>query len=478
MDKVILFLHERTTRQLAALHWESLYVAYTRVKSANDIRVCYFGSDTSCDRTGLKHLKKLHRPELFDVWQSGYDKKGNWNGRNLAHRARQKRIKLRRKFQFVTSLTQAGVKTLKEWADILDVVVPNKPGTQYKTKPQYVQALRPIWIGVNGGTLTCEGTLGRPKHTSRRLATVHKPTPPLSPVRNKSVFTNTITSTPDPTPQRRLAQAPAVSAREIRSTRRSVSDLHTNFKRYSSTQLARSKMQQISYCINLQYVGECSQWDAFQLATPGRFVGDTVVHYFASHFSQDSNSRAYTVDPLLRLGSPRLLRRGIHDKLLERLHDLGQIILFPLNVPVNSHWVIVLVWLNSRGELVIQCRNSMSRLRHNDAACCRDVETYMQSLYQHASNNDTYTCPTLASTPLFNAWTEQTPNVYACGLHVISQAYLASRGLAHTHTFDNDFVKKMRSYCVYTWYTKRLTRTTTLMRPVDLTSDYPRLRDM
>merc|ERR1711965_31796 len=40
MGKVILFLHKRTTKQLAPLQWESLYVAYTRVKRGDDIRVC------------------------------------------------------------------------------------------------------------------------------------------------------------------------------------------------------------------------------------------------------------------------------------------------------------------------------------------------------------------------------------------------------------------------------------------------------
>ena len=59
MDKVILFLHERKTKQLAPLQWESLYVAYTRVTCGDNIRVCYFGSDNSTDRSGLKHLKKL-----------------------------------------------------------------------------------------------------------------------------------------------------------------------------------------------------------------------------------------------------------------------------------------------------------------------------------------------------------------------------------------------------------------------------------
>ena len=37
-------------------------------------------------------------------------------------------------------------------------------------------------------------------------------------------------------------------------------------------------------------------------------------------------------------------------------------------------------------------------------------------------------------------WTEQTSNVFACGLHVLSHIYLTSKGLGHTHIFDNRFV--------------------------------------
>ena len=61
MDKVILFLHERTSKQLAPLQWESLYVAYTRVQNGKDIRVCFSGSDKRSGHRGLEYLKKLQR---------------------------------------------------------------------------------------------------------------------------------------------------------------------------------------------------------------------------------------------------------------------------------------------------------------------------------------------------------------------------------------------------------------------------------
>ena len=479
MNKVILFLHERTTKQLAALQWESLYVAYTRVKNANGIRVCYFGSDTSSNRTRLQHLKKLRRPELFDAWQSGYDKEGMWNGRNLAHRAREERKKLRRKLQFVTSLSQAGVKTLKQWADVLDVIVPYKPGTKYRTKHEYVQAIRPIWVGLNGGVLTCEG---KSKHDLTRTKKIrhprkektHRCTSPAS----KDDLSDTAIVPPDTTPTRIFAQAPRLTARQKHHSIQATVELKTVFDGYSSRARAKDGMKRTTYCLHLDHVDECCQWNAFTLATSGEFVDDTCISYFTKHFSETVGSQAHAIDPFLlyfpHFSTDRLLRRGIANRYLERLHVRRQILLFPLNVPRGLHWVIVLVWLNAGGQLVTQCRNSMSSMRRHDAACCNRVQTFIKRLYDHTSTD----LPTFAPTPSFTGWTEQTPNVYACGLHVISQAYLASKGLAHTHTFSNAFVEKMREYCVYTWYRRRCTRRTSSADPLDLTTAALRFRSM
>merc|ERR1711938_501534 len=150
MDKVILFLHNRSTRQLAPLQWESLYVAYTRVKSGEHIRVCYFGSDVTGDCTGLSHLKQLKRPELYDAWQKTYNSCGQWKDIGLRKRAEAERNKLRRKLRQIQSISQVSLAKLKLWADVLDVNVPYQPGTKKKNKAQYVEAITPVWVGVNG----------------------------------------------------------------------------------------------------------------------------------------------------------------------------------------------------------------------------------------------------------------------------------------------------------------------------------------
>ena len=98
----------------------------------------------------------------------------------------------------------------------------------------------------------------------------------------------------------------------------------------------------------------------------------------------------------------------------------------------------------------------------------------MTRLYKD-KQNVTYECPVFTrSTPVM--WTQQTPNVFACGLHVLSHIYLVSKGLEHTHTFDNVFVEEMRKYCVQSLYENRCNRRTTRMRPIDLTQDNPNPR--
>ena len=135
MPRVIMFLHERKSRQLAKLQWESLYVAMTRVKCGNNIRVCYSGSEAQHVTThGLQHLKKLTRPKLYDVWQAAYDKRGYWDGSKLEKEAVKARNKLREKLSKVSQLTRTSLSKLKKWSEVLDVVVKCKPGTTYRNK--------------------------------------------------------------------------------------------------------------------------------------------------------------------------------------------------------------------------------------------------------------------------------------------------------------------------------------------------------
>ena len=481
MDKVILFLHERKSKQLAPLQWESLYVAYTRVKRGDDIRVCYFGSDDSSDRSGLKHLWKLRRPELYDVWKSAYDDQGRWNDRKLREQAKRERTKLCRKLRRVTSITQVSLKKLKEWANILDVNVPYKPGTKRKNKPQYVEAITPIWVGINGGVLTT-GSNNTTDYLSRR----HHSRQSSGPTQPKGQQQRNRGSAADPTTSNRrnrqhnnrvLATPPPLTQRQRRKVTLARMELNGYRRRFRTRRLAKPGMHRITYCLNLNYVDQLSQWSAFALATKGEFIDDTVIYYFGSYFCcEGNNTKSYIVDPILMFGSRALLRKGIGDKFLERLHDRGETLLFPINAPVDLHWMLVVVWMNtSSGQLTIQCRNSMtvySTPHEND--CCTLVRNFIQKLYDDISNT-VYSCPGFTRNVSIT-WTEQTPGVFACGLHVLSHIYLISKGLGHTHTFDNDFVEEIRKYCVQSLYGKRCTRRSTCMRPIDLTQDNPNPR--
>ena len=54
----------------------------------------------------------------------------------------------------MTSISDVSLTKLKSWADILDVNVLYQPGTKRKNKAQYVDAITPVWVGVNGGALS------------------------------------------------------------------------------------------------------------------------------------------------------------------------------------------------------------------------------------------------------------------------------------------------------------------------------------
>ena len=477
MDKVILFLHERKTKQLAPLQWESLYVAYTRVTCGDDIRVCYFGSDNSTDRSGLKHLRKLKRPTLYDVWQQSYDENGRWNDQELRKQAKREQDKLRHKLRHVTSITQVSLKKLKLWANILDVNVPYKPGTKRKNKPQYVEAITPIWAGINGGVLSSVSDKTQSQHV-RQKKSKSIAAPPKVNSKKGSGYKNShkggLAAEPHdesyPHEQRVPAITPVLTRRQKLKGDRLVRELKGFRNQFRGRSRAKANMREVVYCDNLEYVDQISQWSAFALATPGEFICDTIIYYCGSHFCKgDATSKAFVVDPVIPLGTRQCLTLGIRHKFLERLHDKGQTLVFPINMPQNVHWMVVLVWLNTSGNVVIQCRNSMRSYSDHEKYCCRLVRTYMTRLYKN-KENVTYECPVFTdSTPV--KWTQQTPNVFACGLHVLSHTYLVSKGLEHTHKFDNEFVEKIRMYCLQLLYDHRTGRQTTYMRPIDLTSD-------
>ena len=231
-------------------------------------------------------------------------------------------------------------------------------------------------------------------------------------------------------------------------------------------------MKETTYCVRVPYVGQISQWSVFALATPGEFICDSVLFFCASYFCRDDNCKVFVIDPLLVLESEVLLRNGFRDGYVERLHVRRQTLVFPINTPRNVHWMVVFVWLNDDGKLEVQCRNSMRAFSSHTTRCCERVRAYLTRLYtQGRSASDLF--PGFQTTAPVT-WTEQTPHKNACGLHVLSHIYLASKGLQHTHTFDNPFVEGLRKYCLKVLYQFRCGRRTTRMTPLDLTLDNPR----
>jgi len=496
MGKVILFLHKRTTKQLAPLQWESLYVAYTRVKRGDDIRVCYFGSDTTHSRAGLSHLKQLKRPKLYDVWQKTYNKRGKWTDTSLRRQAEEKRNKLQHKLRYVTSISEVSLKKLKSWADILDVNVLYQPGTKRKNKAQYVDAITPVWVGVNGGALSTDkvtssnsmsktiqkqsGLKSKSKidmtgnndgKTSKRCKSQTRKS-----TNRISTKNNNLTKPTDnfPSSHRRVycSTLKLTKQNQQNSIRASI-HLRSEFGKFDRKRTAKRVMKRVTYCVRTPYVGQISQWSAFALATPGEFLCDTVLFFCASYFCRDDNCKVFVIDPILELESEVLLRLGVRNRFLERLHTRQQTLVFPVNTPRNVHWMVVFLWLSDGDKLEIQCRNSMRSYSSHESRCIERVRVYIQSLYNKQRGSVPFVFPGFRRTQPIT-WTEQTPNVYACGLHVLSHIYLASKGLHNTHTFNNSFVEDLRKYCLQLLFQFRCGRRTTRMNIVDLTLDNPR----
>ena len=178
------------------------------------------------------------------------------------------------------------------------------------------------------------------------------------------------------------------------------------------------------------------------------------------------------------LESEVLLRMGVRERFLERLHVRRQTLVFPVNVPRNVHWMVVFLWMNDNDKLEVQCRNSMKSFSSHETRCCERVRVYITSLYNNQRGGSSHVIPGFQRTEPVT-WTEQTPNVYACGLHVLSHIYLATKGLHHTHTFDNSFVEDLRKYCLQLLSQFRYgRRTVRMMDTPDLTQDDPRFKSL
>ena len=149
LDCVILGLHQRKSRQLLSLCFEMLYVAWTRVRRAEDMRVLYFNNDDkggSDMPKGLRHLLKLERPLRFDGWMQAYDSHGQWNAATLERQAAADRRRAIRVLRSTKPLLKYTVKKMHPLCLALGLVPDKAPGKNYARRKQYRMALFPTWV--------------------------------------------------------------------------------------------------------------------------------------------------------------------------------------------------------------------------------------------------------------------------------------------------------------------------------------------
>ena len=463
LERVIMFLHERKTRQLAKLQWESLYVAITRVKSGDNMRVCYRGSeDTTRKNTdGLQHLKKLRRPELYDVWQAAYDKDGYWDPTNLEREALRAQCFLRRKLKCVTSLCKTRLAKLKEWCSVLDVVVKYKPGTKYRNKPQYLEALRPIWLACRNGKMQSGGQLKKhknkvhpqTKHKSDQSKKGQKKTHSTSEQRTRSVS------------KRRKRQRVSPSGRNTSDGHcrhlllTSTSDVDLDFVGDRRVYIKAQKRTRPDLYMQQQVYAEVRNVkftlrQFHDLAVKGKFTDCTVLNFMLQSMCPLAHVPTYWCDTQIIIDSffeeearrPETLQNHLSmaTSWVERIES-RRVLMLPYNYPRNAHWVAVFVWKDDDGYHV-QSRNSYARFAGMyDNFILRHAQTFISKIYRLSKAT---TLPTWhaqsAIVPLPTQHVVQ-QNTNECAFHVVANGVLAERDLCFSHVFDNAYVDYIRN---------------------------------
>ena len=436
MRRVIMFLHERKTKQLAKLQWESLYVAITRVKRGDDMRVCFRGCETKrSSLCGLQHLKKLRRPALYDAWQSAYDKKGNWDDKNLKAEAALAQRRIKKILERVSCLSRTSVPKLKQWCSVLDVDVKCKPGTTYKNKPQYLDALRPVWLACRTGRhMSVHDNLRKRKSSvkPRRDQKKRKNSADSSQKRHKkSVNCRRRAVIPA-----ELAVAPA-GVRQLRA-----------FITVANSRMSPAAMDKQIYAT----VGakKITFKQFYALAVKGQFTDDDILvlmlqrmcpnAYVPSYLCDSRNFYAGFFDEG-RVSPEVFADKKTMAKSWVRRIESGKVLMLPYNWPVGVHWVAVFVWKDGN-EYHVQSRNSCPSYFQYDKDTLKHSMSLVSKIYVLSGVNAApmWTCSAIVKSPVV---THQNTN--ECAFHVVANGFLAEQDKCFSHTFDNTFVDQIRS---------------------------------
>ena len=171
LDEVVLVLHRRKPRQLLSLCFEMFYVAVTRVRRTEDIRILYFEEEEGAIQPkkrkrkkrkktsskyedinpGLHHLLDLRRPRHFDAWLKSYDKDGNWDAALLHKKRAEDRERAVKLLKRPAALSTYTVAQLGAMIKALGLTAENAPGKSYPNKEHLLAALFPEWVRARPG---------------------------------------------------------------------------------------------------------------------------------------------------------------------------------------------------------------------------------------------------------------------------------------------------------------------------------------
>ena len=460
VDRIILALHPRSSCQLLSMSFEMLYVALTRVRSAEDIRIMF------CPIKGLQHLQKLKRPPFFDAWLKAYNNHGMWDAAELSRQAEIDKNKAMRTLRSSRPFNKYTIKMIKPLLQALGIQVKNAPGKKYPRQAQYRDALYPVWV---------EAKLSRSKkkntsYSSKNSPEVSKMTRTTA-VRKRNIPQSTVTSRPI-TPQlssNTTTITPTILGGRTRHRRRRLRARLKSFTQLEQQIIQRSRRtlrnlrrnsindQQLrcrAWAKDVPEVGYISRRSACAWARPGLMLNDTALYSVALHLTQ--GSLCHFVDPLL-IAHQHLLNGSSTSNLLDMLCS-GKTLALPFNDP-NKHWWMVFALLSSDGKTVqLTHRNSCA---HWDGMANESIDEtkslltrLMRSPQYNVNKHGPFEFKIIRSVS-----PPRQRQINSCGIHCCAHVLLAGKGqIFHSErTFDSNFIDNLRDRALLYYHRYRVT---------------------
>lgn len=466
VDCIILALHPRSSCQLLSMSFEMLYVALTRVRSAEDIRIM------SCPIKGLQHLLKLKRPACFDAWLKAYTDDGMWDAAELSRQAEVDKHKAMRNLRSSRPFCRYTIKMMKPLLHALGIKPKNSPGKNYPRQTQYRDALYPAWVEAklsrSKTNKSRHSSTTTHKVTSSRRPTVEptapKPTTPELKPTTPELSSNRTTITPTTRGgrghhRRRRMRATlrsfTPSEKEIiQQIRRTLRNLRRNS---TNDQQLRCRV----WAKDVPEVGYISRRSACAWSRPGLMMNDTALYSVAMHLTQ--GSRCHFVDPLV-VAHQNLLQGSLTPNLLDLLHN-DRVVALPYNDP-GKHWWMVFALLTSDGKTVqVTHRNSCAAWDGLATTSIRNTMSLLTRLVRSTQYNVNKHGPfTYKIIPSVAPPRQRQSN--SCGIHCCAHALLAARGqiFQRPRTFDSNFIDNLRDRALlyYHRYRVSITRVITI----------------